>query len=284
LVYSTNQYPESHANDKPYKKHRPQFPHKYKNFFAISNQIIMNGFLALLYTFFVEKLPYITIVVFTVGMLLRISRWINAVEDHNQPKYDLFESIKYVFLDVILFRKTYNRDKATWFLVFAFHGSIGGILFGHMRGFHLWSASIFDPLGHWMAEFMIHILPIFMGWLLIVTTLLLIVRRVRLEDKQLTSMTNDYIALVILLLAAIVGQGMRLFPAEAANSEIYSIVFIPHFIVLHLEAVPSYHWFHWHVLFTQLFVIYTPFSKFIHILTGIITPAIYGSRRKELGI
>ncbi len=244
----------------------------------------MNSIVALLYAFFVEKLPYITIFIFTVGMLLRLQRWRNAPPDQHNPEMDIIESIKYIVLDVMLFRKTYKRDKATWLLVFAFHGSIGGILFGHMRGFHLWSASIFDPLGHWMAEFMIHTLPVYMGWLLIATTFLLLVRRFRLEGQQLDSLTNDYIALVLLLLAAIVGQGMRLFPPEGVPTEIYNIVFIPRLIVLHLEVVPSYHWFHWHVLMTQLFVIYTPFSKFIHILTGVVTPAIYGSRRKELGI
>ncbi len=244
----------------------------------------MNGAVSVLYAFFVEKLPYITIAVFSIGMLLRMQRWRNAPKDHHSPKMDLVESIKYIVLDVMLFRKTFKRDKLTWLLVFAFHGSVGGILFGHMRGFHLWSASIFDPLGHWMADFMIHTLPVYMGWLLIGSTFLLLVRRMRIEDKQLSSFTNDYVALLIVLLAAIVGQGMRLFPPEALPTEIYNVVFIPRFIVLHLEVVPSYHWFHWHVLLTQVFVMYTPFSKFIHILTGVISPAIYGSRRKELGI
>lgn len=244
----------------------------------------MNGTTVALYTFFVETLPYITIMVFLFGMFLRITRWSNAPKDHQNPKMDLVDSIKYVILDVMLFRKTFRRDKATWLLVFAFHGSIGGILFGHMRGFHLWSAAIFEPFGHWMTEFMIHTLPIYVGYTLIITTFLLLVRRFRLEDKQLSSLTNDYIALILLLIAAIVGQGMRLFPPESIPTEIYNVVFIPRLIVLHLEVVPSYHWFHWHVLMTQLFVMYTPFSKYIHILTGVITPAIYGSRRKELGI
>jgi nitrate reductase gamma subunit len=135
-----------------------------------------------------------------------------------------------------------------------------------------------------MAEFMIHTLPIYMGWILIITTSLLLIRRIRLERRQLISMTNDYGALLIVLLAAIAGQGARLCPPELVVKEAYRVVFIPRFIVLHLEASPSYHWFHWHVFFTQVFVIYTPFSKFIHIISGIIAPAIYGSRRKELGI
>jgi nitrate reductase gamma subunit len=240
--------------------------------------------LSVIYTFFIEKLPYITIAIFTIGILLKLQRWLSAPKDHHNPPLDLFASIQYIFLDVILFRKTFKRDKLTWFLVFAFHGSVGGILFGHMRGFHLWSASIFDPLGHWMAEFMIHTLPIYMGWILIITTVLLLIRRIRLENRQLTSLTNDYIVLIIVLLAAVVGQGMRMIPPSHTVTEAYTVVFVPRFIVLHLEAAPSYHWFHWHVLLTQLFVIYTPFSKFIHIISGVITPAIYGSRRKELGV
>ena len=244
----------------------------------------MNSAISALYAFFVKQLPYITIIIFVIGMFLRISRWRQAPKDQHLPKLDPIESIKYIFTDVVLFRKTFKRDKLTWALVFAFHGSIGGIIFGHMRGFHVWSASIFEPLGHWMVDFMIHTLPVYMGWILIGTTTLLLIRRIRLENNQLHSLTNDYIALLIILLASIVGQGMRLFPPEAIPSEIYSVVFIPRFIVLHLEIVPSYHWFHWHVLLTQIFVMYTPYSKFIHVLSGIISPAYYGSRRKELGI
>ena len=244
----------------------------------------MNPTIASVYAFWVEKLPYITIAVFTLGMALRIQRWLSAPKDHHLPKLDLVEGIKYIILDVVLFRKTFKRDKLTWALVFAFHGSIGGIIFGHMRGFHLWSASLFDPLGQWWAHWMIKTLPVYMGWILIGSTFLLLVRRIRLEDKQLHSLTNDYGALLIILIAAIVGQGMRIFPPESVETITYSVVFIPKYIVLHLEAVPSYHWFHWHVLMTQLYVIYTPFSKFIHLISGVISPALYGSRRKELDI
>ena len=131
---------------------------------------------------------------------------------------------------------------------------------------------------------MIKVLPVYMGWILIGSTFMLLVRRIRLEDKQLHSLTNDYGALIIILVAAVVGQGMRIFPPEAAETIVYTVVFIPNIIVLYLEAVPSYHWFHWHVLMTQLFVIYAPFSKFIHVISGVISPAFYGSRRKELDI
>jgi len=237
-----------------------------------------------LYRFFVEVLPYITIAIFTVGMILRILRWRNAPKDHYSTKINLVESIKYIILDVVLFRKTWKRDKLTWLVLFLFHGSVAGILFGHMRGFKLWSAAIFEPMGHRFADWMVHTLPIYVGWVFLATIVILLIRRIRLENQQLTSLTNDYIAMILLLLASIIGQGMRIFPPEAIIDGTYKVVFIPRLIVLHLETIPSYHWFHWHVLMTQLFVMYTPFSKFIHIISGIISPAIYGSRRKEIGI
>jgi len=153
-----------------------------------------------------------------------------------------------------------------------------------MRGFHLWSASMFEALGHGFAEFMVHILPLYMGWMFLATQIYLLYRRVRLEGKQLQSLANDYGALVILLITSILGQGMRIFPPEAIPPETYSVVFIPNLIVLHLEKVPSHHWFFWHVLFTQLLVMYLPWSKLVHAISGVVTSALYGSRRRKYDI
>jgi nitrate reductase gamma subunit len=139
-------------------------------------------------------------------------------------------------------------------------------------------------LGENVADFMIHILPIYVGWVFIVTQVILLWRRFSLESTKLVSLPNDYIALILLLIKSILGQGMRLFPYEAISSEFYDVVFIPRFVVLHLEKIPSYHWFNLHIIFTQLFIMYLPYSKIIHTITGVITSAIYGSRRKQFGI
>ena len=244
----------------------------------------MNGVVAFLYAFFVEKLPYVTIAVFLAGTALRLSRWLSAPKDLGESRFDPLSALKYIVLDVVLFRKTFKTDKVTWLVVVFFHVGAGGILFGHMRGFHLWSAAMFEPLGHWVAEFLVHTLPVYMGWMFIATQLMLLARRGVLERKQLLSLPNDYVALVLLLITSILGQGMRIFPPEAIPTETYSVVFIPRFIVLHLEKVPSHHWFFLHVLFTQLLVMYIPFSKLVHIISGVISPALYGSRRREYGI
>ena len=244
----------------------------------------MNGSLSFLYAFFVEKLPYVTIVVFLVGTLIRLNRWLSAPKDPKGPRINPVASLKYIILDVVLFRKTYKTDKLMWLTLVLFHVGAGGILFGHVRGFHWWSAAMFEPLGHWVAEFMVHTLPIYIGWMFIATQIVLLVRRGNLEKKQLLSLPNDYGALILLLITSILGQGMRIVPPEAIPTEIYNVVFIPGLIVLHLEKVPSFHWFFWHVLFTQLLVMYIPFSKLVHVITGVITPALYGSRRQEYGV
>jgi len=116
------------------------------------------------------------------------------------------------------------------------------------------------------------------------TQIYLLYRRTSLEGKQLQSLANDYGVLIILLITSILGQGMRVFPPEAIPTETYSVVFIPNLIVLHLEKVPSHHWFFWHVLFTQLLVMYLPWSKLVHAISGVVTSALYGSRRREYDI
>jgi nitrate reductase gamma subunit len=250
----------------------------------VDRDTALNGSLSFLYAFFVEKLPYVTIAVFLAGTLIRLNRWLSAPKDPKGPRIDPVVSLKYIILDVVLFRKTYKTDKLIWLTLVLFHVGVGGILFGHMRGFHWWSAAMFEPLGHWVAEFMVHTLPIYIGWMFIATQIILLVRRGNLEKKQLLSLPNDYGALILLLITSILGQGMRIVPPEAIPTEIYNVVFIPGLIVLHLEKVPSFHWFFWHVLFTQLLVMYIPFSKLVHVITGVITPALYGSRRQEYGV
>ncbi len=244
----------------------------------------MNGAVALLYALFVEKLPYVTVAVFLMGVVLRTNRWLSAPREGRGSSISVFASLKYIILDVVFFRKTFKLDKLTWLVVFLFHVAAGGILFGHMRGFHIWSAEMFSPLGEGMAEFMVHTLPVYMGWLFIATQVLLLLRRGVLENRQLLSFYNDYLALILLLITTILGQGMRIFPPEAIQANTYSVVFIPRIVVLHLEKVPSFHWFFLHVLFTQLFFMYIPYSKLVHIFSGVISSALYGSRRAEYGI
>jgi nitrate reductase gamma subunit len=244
----------------------------------------LNGVVAALYAFFVEKLPYVTIAVFFVGVAFRLWRWLSAPRDPEGPPFSTVAALKYVILDVVLFRKTFKSDRWTWVVLVLFHVGVGGILFGHMRGFHLWTAEMFSPLGDWVAEFLVHTLPVYMGWMFLATQVVLLLRRGRLEDRQLVSLPNDYVALVLLLVTSVLGQGMRVFPPEAVPPEVYSVVFIPGLIVLHLEKVPSHHWFFLHVLFTQLLVMYIPFSKLVHVVSGVVTSALYGSRRREYGV
>ena len=244
----------------------------------------MSGILSFLYDFSISKLPYITIIVFVLGIFLRLRRFFSAPKDPLKENIDFIASIKFIILDVVLFRKTFKSDKFTWIVLFLFHASVAGIIFGHLRGFHIWSASIFAPFGEHVTDFMIHILPIYVGWIFIVTQIILLWRRFSLESTKLVSLPNDYIALILLLIKSVLGQGMRLFPYEAITSEFYDVIFIPRFVVLHLEKMPSYHWFNLHIIFTQLFIMYIPYSKIIHTITGVITSAIYGSRRKQFGI
>jgi len=85
----------------------------------------MNGALDVLYSFFVEKLPYVTIAVFLLGVAYRLQRWASAPKDPEEPPMDWPSAIKYVILDVVVFRKTYKTDKPTWLVLILFHIGAG---------------------------------------------------------------------------------------------------------------------------------------------------------------
>jgi len=140
-----------------------------------------------LYSFFVEKLPYITIAVFFAGVILRFNRWFSASKGPKGVPLDFVASIKYIILDVVFFRKTFKTDKIAWVTLMLFHLGVAGILFGHMRGFNIWSASMFEPLGHDVADFMVHSLPVYVGWVFIATQVILLMRRGVLERQKLFS-------------------------------------------------------------------------------------------------
>ena len=157
----------------------------------------MNEALTPLYTFIVTKMPYITITLTLLGFALMLHRWLSAPKGPKGPPLNLGAASKYVFLDLVLFRKTWKTDKPTWLLVALFHWSAYGIIFGHLRGFGWWSIGLFEPLGHAFAEFMVETLPVYVGWVFVITTALLLVRRIAYEKTRLQSLPNDYVALVL---------------------------------------------------------------------------------------
>ncbi len=239
---------------------------------------------SLLTDFIVEELPYITAVVFVVGVTWRLQRWMAAPRDNNPIKLDAAASIKYILLDAILLRKQFKADKVSWALVFSFHMCVYGIGFGHLRGFGVWSASLFAPLGAGFEEWIVYVFPVYIGYFFIGTLVGLLARRIFLERRsQLMSIPEDYVILVLLLAVAILGQGTRVLPPETAVPQVYDVTFLG-LITLHLEKVPNEIWFALHMLTSQLFIMYIPFSKLVHMFSGIVTPAFYGSRRKEIGV
>ena len=217
-------------------------------------------------------------------MIWRANRWLKGPKDPVETKIDPIASIKYIVFDVVLFRKQFKTDKATWVLIFTFHMCIAAIMFGHMRGFYWWTSSMIAPLGASVVSFMIEILPVYVGYIFLATQIVLILRRMLFEKKKLLSSPGDYAVLVLLLATSILGQGTRVIPPETIPPVVYDVTFIPGLIVLHLEKVPNDLWFSLHMLTTQLFVMYIPFSKLVHVFSGVLAPAIYGSRRKKYGI
>ncbi len=232
----------------------------------------------------VYQLPYVTLAVFALGVTWRLQRWMAAPKDPDPIKLDLAASLKYIVLDAILLRKQFKTDKVSWALVFSFHLCVYGIGFGHLRGFGVWSASLFAPLGAGFEDWIVYVFPVYVGYFFIGTLIALLARRIFLErGGRLMSIPEDYIILVLLLAVAILGQGTRVLPPQTAVPQAYDVRFLG-LINLHLEKVPNDLWFGFHILTSQLLIMYIPFSKLVHMFSGVVTPAFYGSRRKEFGV
>ena len=232
----------------------------------------------------VYDLPYITLTVFALGVAWRLQRWMTAPKDLDPIKLDAAASLKYILLDAILLRKQFKADKLSWTLVFSFHMCVYGIGFGHLRGFGVWSASLFAPLGAGFEDWIVYVFPIYVGYFFIGTLVAILARRILLERrKQLMSIPEDYVILVLLLAVAVLGQGTRVLPPGTVTPQVYDVTFFG-LITLHLEKVPNELWLDLHLFTSQLLIMYIPFSKLVHMFSGVVTPAFYGSRRKEIGV
>ena len=226
-------------------------------------------------TFVRYQLPYFTLTVLILGFIFRIQRWLSGKKGE-EIGLKSYKAIKYVvkdwFLNLILFKKVFKRRKMMWLLILIFHFSAAAVLFGHLRGFGIWSADWFLFLGEKNVEFMVEILPIYMGGILAFATFVLLFRRIISNDVRSISWPDDYFAIIILILAIFTGMMTRL---TVAVHQPLKIEFIPGILILSIEKTPIDIWMDLHFLFTQIFFMYIPFSKLIHIISGILTSAFY---------
>ncbi len=208
-------------------------------------------------------LPYFTISIFVLGMILRIRVWMKLPS----PAMTLFPTPKNgTFLEVLketfFFPGIFKSDKILWIGAWIFHVALALIFLGHLRviinfGF-LWNVLGMDEAA---VNAMSATSGGIAGIIILLFTLLLIVRRFSIKRvRQITGFT-DYFALFLVLAILITGNLMRF--GEHFDLNLTQTYFAG-MVTFGGASVPENSNFITHFFFAQLLIIYMPFSKLLH--------------------
>jgi nitrate reductase gamma subunit len=218
-----------------------------------------------------QVLPYITLTIFSMGILSKILGWLDGSGFRGDLKSPAATPstplivLKALILDVVFFRKVARRSLPLWLMTFPMHILFALILFGHTRSMGLWSASWFTFLAP--EEVLTHWVPFIAGWILLLELILLTLRRILSTDARRISRADDFLLPLLLAGVMFAGNMMRVLPHGV---EPYTLT-IPYLFTMHLPYTPPLEWMTLHMLLIEALVMYLPFSKLIHILSGIIS-------------
>jgi nitrate reductase gamma subunit len=211
-------------------------------------------------------LPYITIVVFVVGIAYHFYIWkklpkpkmtLTPAPKQGLPRY--IELLKETFF----FRSLFKGDKSLWVFSWIFHAMLALILIGHLRVFTWLPDKILASFGMTTESIntMSQLSGGFAGIVILVMILVLFGRRIFTTRVREISLKGDYIVLILILMVLITGDAMRFvshFDLSLTREYFLSLV------TFSSVTVPANGWFLSHYLFAQILIMYMPFSKLLH--------------------
>jgi nitrate reductase gamma subunit len=215
---------------------------------------------------------YVGVGVFVLGMVYQISQWLSAPKTRIKTGYfpkphTSGERWLKVAEDSFVFPEVIKFDRWMWIFTILFHFGLLGAFVGHLRLFQEFTPLV-DLLGSKGMDRFASWSGGFMGIVLIVGLLYYLLRRLKFPFREV-SVPEDYILLVLLILAVVMGNLMR-FTGDIHVGEyrayLESLVsFRPAFP--EALAASSTKWaLVFHVLFANLLFIFFPFSKLVHVI------------------
>jgi nitrate reductase gamma subunit len=228
------------------------------------------------YFLILQVLPYITIALFTVGVLYRLGRWARARIVHNitlsHPNFPktVGEAGVEIGTQAVLFKSLFVLDRGLWIGGWPMHIALLNVLGGHFVGFYFLGTqfAIMPGVTEHMSEQASNFLGTSFGLILFVFLLYLLYRRFAVEYVKRVTVTSDYLHLFLLLAIVGVGNFMRLFPDTGIHyapvKEYFTYLFTLQPIpagaeILHKPLVAI------HVLLVQILLVVFPFSKLMHL-------------------
>lgn len=217
--------------------------------------------------FIYVTLPYLTIIIFIVGLIWRIRLWWAKP----RAKAVLFPAVRSQIVavgklagDIVLFGKTFSLSKSLWVMTVLFHLGLLLVVLGHIRtvveiGF-LWSWFNLDADGIDRVTFAMGMTA---GGLVLAGAILLLMRRFT-PTMRVLSIFQDYFVLGMLLAIILTGCAMRLWmPIHVDEIQHYArgvLTFQPAVEISNIV-------FLWHFFLAQMLIMYLPFGKLVHLVS-----------------
>ncbi len=222
-----------------------------------------------------QILPYITVTLFTLGVLYRLGRWVGPRIVHNitlspWPKNNTEVAVR-IGTEAFLFRNLFRFDKPLWAGAILMHFALLNILGGHVVGFGFLGEqfALIPGLGisPELSREMSDMLGTVFGLVLFFTLFYLLYRRLTLTHVKQVSKISDNMWLIYLIVLVGVGNIMRLFHSfhvEYVEVRDYIVALALFQPVTDMHLLSNY-FFLTHYLLVQILLIVLPYSKLMHI-------------------
>lgn len=211
-------------------------------------------------------IPYIVILLFLGGMLLRIMSWLKIPVPFKLTVFPCPKTRAGAAADLVTesvgFKSLWRGGKGLWFMSWLFHISLAFILVGHFFGIGFLGQQFtwFGATSEQSLDLSV-LFGTYAGVALFLGLLLLTIRRISSPTMKFISSTADYLVLVLLL--GIVGSGMYM---RMFNGVTYEAVqtYLICLITFHPVPLPENMAFIFHFTLVQLLLLYFPYSKLLH--------------------
>jgi|Deesub1362B_J571_1020462.scaffolds.fasta_scaffold01767_7 nitrate reductase gamma subunit len=219
--------------------------------------------MGVLANFVVNVLPYITFIVFVVGVIYRIAVWWSRPSPIPIAVFpgqrSVGSAIVRVLSDVIFFRSLlqFQGNRILWLGAWLFHISFGLILLRHLRYF-LGA----EAVPGWVAA--VQGIGIAAALVISIPLLYLLLRRIVHADIKWISTPADYFVLLLILSVVLSGLYAKYFARPFVIDVKYVIRSLMALKPVDLSTVTLNTAFLVHFFLVQVLAMYIPFSKVMH--------------------
>jgi len=211
------------------------------------------------------KLPIVAVIIFLFGLLLRIISWQRGFPQFRPP-------LKPTLKDIFATTKHLARKDliSTWLLLWPLHITFLVIFFRHLRSIGIWKAEWFTSERYYFTSehFLTQVLPNVMGLVFLAAILIFLFQRLVSTNMRIpATRVGDYLFIILIVIIGITGMAMRFLPHQ---HEVLSFQIVP-YITMTVDSIPNLNILAIHALVSELFIMYIPFSRLMHIITGLFT-------------